>query len=62
MSIHKYKFSDVKIITVADIGNGTAIHVIHKSVTNGHITYSKADVIALAKHFKLTANDLIGDR
>ena len=69
MNIENYKFSDDDIVC----SNATDIDLnldITYTEHNGYfgngegevtVILSKFDAIALAKHFKLTANDLIGE-
>jgi len=59
MNIEDYEFSDKQVL----LERITNKHCVWLMINNNdkEMFISKFDVIALAKHFKLTANDLIGE-
>ena len=59
MNIKDYEFQDLSKPEVLNV-NDTAVCL--RTVEMPWIAIFREDVIALAKHFKLTANDLIEDR
>ncbi len=59
MNIKKYIFSDI-LVKWASHANSNAVNITLRGKVSSCIIY-RDDAIALAKHFKLTANDLNTD-
>lgn len=56
--IEKYEFSDCNIVDINSYVNGATIAVTLSWIADGYLELKKQDAIALAKHFKLTQEDL----
>ena len=58
MNIEEYEFTDSEISKVTRYRLGKMVEIATKRQAHGTIELRKSDVIALAKHFKLTLDDI----